>query len=338
MERHGILCAGNWIIDKVKIIDKFPATQETLVNILSESMSNGGSPYNVLKDLAKLQVPFPLYGLGLVGDDENGDYILEDCERNGINTDLLKKTRQAPTSYTDVMTVVSGGKRTFFHNRGTNALLDIEHFPLEESNAKIFNLGYFLLLDKLDTFRSDGLTGAAEILKKAQTLGFITSADSVSEDSDRFAKIVPASLPYLDFFFLNEFEAGKITGIPTTNANGIDLKACEAAAKKLFELGVNRWVIIHFPKGALAVSSKGERIFQGSVRVPSALIKGTVGAGDAFAAGVLASVHEGVDMQEALKAGVCTSSTCLLDPGSSGGIRPLKESLAFGESYDFWPN
>lgn len=338
MARQGILCAGNWIIDKVKIIDKFPATQETLVNIISESMSNGGSPYNVLKDLVKLQVGFPLYGLGLVGDDENGKYIFDDCTKNGINTDLLHKTSKAPTSYTDVMTVVTDGRRTFFHNRGTNALLDIEYFELEKCQAKILHLGYFLLLDKLDIFQEDGLTGAAHILKKAQSLGFITSADSVSEDSDRFANIVPSSLPYLDYFFLNEFEASKITGIRTTSADVVDLEGCELAARRLFDMGVNQWVVIHFTKGALAVSRTGERIFQGSVRVPTNLIKGTVGAGDAFAAGVLASIHEGIDMKEALKAGVCTSSTCILDPGCSKGIKPMQEALAFGEAYDFWNN
>jgi hypothetical protein len=51
-QRTGILAAGNFIVDHVKIIDHYPQ-QDMLANILGESQSNGGGPYNVLKDLAQ---------------------------------------------------------------------------------------------------------------------------------------------------------------------------------------------------------------------------------------------------------------------------------------------
>jgi len=57
--RSGILAGGNWIVDHTKIIDVYPA-QHALANILAEISSNGGGPYNVLKDLVRLQAPFPL--------------------------------------------------------------------------------------------------------------------------------------------------------------------------------------------------------------------------------------------------------------------------------------
>ena len=53
--RQGILAAGNFIVDYVKVIDGYPA-QDMLASILSESRSNGGGPYNVLKDLAAMKV------------------------------------------------------------------------------------------------------------------------------------------------------------------------------------------------------------------------------------------------------------------------------------------
>jgi sugar/nucleoside kinase (ribokinase family) len=71
-ERSGILAGGNWIVDRPKIIDVYPA-QDTLANILQETSSSGGSPYNVLIDLARLKAPFPLEAVGLVGDDEAGE-------------------------------------------------------------------------------------------------------------------------------------------------------------------------------------------------------------------------------------------------------------------------
>ena len=53
--RQGILAAGNFIVDYVKVIDGYPV-QDMLASILSESRSNGGGPYNVLKDLAAMKV------------------------------------------------------------------------------------------------------------------------------------------------------------------------------------------------------------------------------------------------------------------------------------------
>jgi hypothetical protein len=57
--RSGILAGGNWIVDHLKIIDVWP-TQDALASILTEANRNGGSPYNVLKDLFCLGAPFPL--------------------------------------------------------------------------------------------------------------------------------------------------------------------------------------------------------------------------------------------------------------------------------------
>ena len=188
--KRGILAGGNWIIDQVKIIDHYPEIEE-LVNIFQEYTSNGGSAYNVLKDLYKLKAPFPLEGIGLVGDDERGNKIIEECKNNLINTTQIRKTGLADTSYTDVMSLHSSGKRTFFHQRGANALLRESHFDFTISSSKIFHLGYLLLLDKLDDVSPDGSTGASRVLKKAKNSGLITSADLVSENCGRFTKIVP---------------------------------------------------------------------------------------------------------------------------------------------------
>ena len=79
--RSGLLAGGNWIVDQVKLVDVFPR-REQLSNIRSQSQGTGGSPYNVLVDLARLGAPFPLAGAGLVGDDALGREILEDCRRH----------------------------------------------------------------------------------------------------------------------------------------------------------------------------------------------------------------------------------------------------------------
>src|SRR2546425_8061280 len=112
--RRGLLAGGNWIVDQVKLIDVYPQPEQ-LGNILGQSRGTGGGPYNVLIDLARSGAPFPLFGAGLVGKDTLGDQILADCRQHKIDTRTLLQTTKAPTSYTDVMTERSTGRRTFFH-------------------------------------------------------------------------------------------------------------------------------------------------------------------------------------------------------------------------------
>jgi sugar/nucleoside kinase (ribokinase family) len=333
--RNGILVGGNWIVDQVKVIDVFPE-EEKLVNILSEGSCNGGSAYNVIMGLSKLQAGFPLSGVGLVGEDDRGNHVIRHCQSIGINTTQLRKTDKAHTSYTDVMSVKGTGKRTFFHQRGANALLDIEDFDFSASQDKVFHLGYLLLLDQLDIIEDDGTTRASKVLKNAKQQGLITSVDIVSERSDRFKAIIPSSLPYIDYLFVNEYEAGMITGIKTMAADGgIILKSCYDAALKIIDMGVNKWVILHFPQGVIAIGEDGGSHYQPSLQVPAGQIKGASGAGDAFAAGVLIGVHNNWDMEKCLELGVCSAASSLFESTSSDGILPLNECLKLADAFGY---
>ncbi|RZK40936.1 MAG: hypothetical protein EOO90_13290 [Pedobacter sp.] len=335
MERIGVLIGGNWIIDQVKVIDVYPE-EEQLTSIMSERTSNGGSAYNILKDLAMLKADFPLAGVGLVGDDDRGSFIIEECKSLGINIDQVHQLESHSTSYTDVMTVKSTGKRTFFYQKGANAKLNETHFDFSISNAKIFHLGYLLLLDELDELLPDGTTRAAHLFKMAKAQGFLTSTDVVSEKSDRFHEVISPSLPFIDFLFVNEYEAAKLTDVKTVNPNGtVNLENCYSAAIKLIEKGVQSWVILHFPEGAIAVDKQGNRIFQACINLPVDEIAGAVGAGDAFAAGILLGIHNGHDMEYCLKLGICAAASCLLASTSSDGLMPVDDVLMLATRYGF---
>ncbi len=291
--RNGILAGGNWIIDQVKMVDVYPQ-REQLANIRSQSQGTGGAPYNVLVDLAKLGAPFPLAAAGLVGKDALGAEIIADCEANKIETKYLKPTGEAATSYTDVMTEIGNGRRTFFHYRGANALWDGENLDFAKTKARIFHLGYLLLLDAMDEADKVYGTKAARLLHEAQEAGLKTSVDVVSEDSDRFAKIVTPALKYVDYCILNEVEAGKTTGFKVRDANGkLDTVSLRHAAGALLQCGVRELVIIHFPEGGFARTRKGEDFWQSSLNLPAKYIAGTAGAGDAFCAGALFGPRRG---------------------------------------------
>src|SRR5690606_11876787 len=127
-----------------------------------------------------------------------GAEILADCKRNKIDTKYLSAFAKAPTSYTDVFTEKANGRRTFFHNRGANAFWDGSDLNFAKIKARIFHLGYLLLLDALDAPDPKFGTKAAKLLAAAQAAGMKTSIDVLSEDSDRFGKVVTPALKYVD--------------------------------------------------------------------------------------------------------------------------------------------
>lgn len=337
--RSGILAGGNWIIDQVKMVDIFPQ-RESLANIRSKvAYGTGGAPYNVLVDLAKVGVKFPLTAAGLVGKDAFGNQILADCKKLKIDTKYLKATASADTSYTDVMTEQSGGRRTFFHYRGANALWRGEDLDFTKTKAKIFHLGYLLLLDAMDEPDAKFGTKAARLLAAAQEAGLKTSVDTVSEDSDRFAKIVSPALKFCDYCVLNEIEAGKTTGFKIRQADGkLDTVALRHAAGALLQMGVKEVVVIHFPEGAFARTRKGDDVWQSSLKLADKHIAGTAGAGDAFCAGTLLGLHEGWELDQCLQTAVCLAAASLSDPTCTGGIKPLSACLALGKKFGYRPS
>lgn len=335
--RRGILAGGNWIIDQVKIIDVFPQPEQ-LANIRAETRGTGGGPYNLLIGLAKSGAPFPLAGAGLVGADDAGDQILADCRAHRIDTHHLGRTAKSFTSYTDVMTERASGRRTFFHARGANALWDGTGLNFKKTAARIFHLGYLLVLDALDVPDETFGTRAGRLLAAAQAAGLKTSADVVSEDSNRFATLVTPALKYVDYCILNEIEAGKTAGFKVRSPDGkLDTVALRHAAGALLQKGVRELVIIHFPEGALARNRRGEDVWQPALRVPPKHVAGTAGAGDAFAAGVLWGLHEGWELKRCLHTGVCIAAASLSDPTCTAGIGPLKSSLALARRFGFQP-
>lgn len=336
--RNGLLAGGNWIIDQVKIIDAFP-NPEQLANIHSQSQGTGGAPFNVLIGLAKIGATFPLFAAGLVGQDALGKEIFTHCKTSKVNTRLLKTTSEAATSYTDVMTEIGSGRRTFFHYRGANALWDGADLDFSTVKARIFHLGYLLLLDALDKPDKQFGTRAARLLAQAQEHGLKTSVDVVSENSNRFQRIVTPALRHVDYCILNEIEAGNTTGFKIRQPDGtLDTVAIRHAAGALLQCGVRELVAIHFPEGGFVRTRKGDDFWQSSLNLPAKFIAGSAGAGDAFCAAMLLGLHEEWDIPQCLKAAVCVAAASLSHPTCTGGLKPLKTALALSKKHPFRPN
>lgn len=334
MDRIGITIGGIIVYDYIKIIDNYPKVGQ-LANILSMGYSVGGAVPNTIIDLAKIDKSLSLQAIGMIGDDESGKYVLKSLKDNGINTEMVYIQNKIGTSFTDDMIIESTGERTFFHYRGANSLLDFSHFDFEKIKSKILHIGYPLLLDRLDSFDPEYGTVLAKTFAIAQQKGIKTSLDLVSENSDRFSKIIPPSLKYTDYCTINEIEASLTTNIPLRNITGkLIINNMKKVCFKLKEMGVRRWVIVHCPEGTFALDEDDNYYIQPSFDLPKDYIKGTVGAGDAFCAGILYSVYQGWNMSTALKVGTASATACLSKSGTTDGISNIKNMMKL---FDYFP-
>jgi sugar/nucleoside kinase (ribokinase family) len=200
------------------------------------------------------------------------------------------------------MADMSAGTRTFFHHRGANAQLGEEHIDAIDAPAKIFHLGYLLLLDRMDEADAEYGVVAARVLEKLQKRGYKTSVDVVSEEGNRFRQVILPCLKYMDYFIVNEIEAGACFGSSLRDENGeIPLDKVKEAAQFLLDNGVKEACVIHFPEGGYAVKANAESHFEPSLRIPASEIVSSVGAGDAFCATMLYALHEELPLQQSLR-------------------------------------
>ena len=333
--RKGIIGAGNWILDKVKIIDRWPG-EGNLCNIIREIPATGGGPANVLFDINAADPELPLYAAGRIGSDANGDYIIAEIEKRNIDSKFMKRSAAAPTSYTDVMS--GEGKRTFFHCRGANAEFCAEDMADIDVPAKYFYLGYLLLLDALDAPDAEYGTCAVRLLKTMQEKGYKTVVDFVSEAPEKFrASVIPA-LPYIDILIVNEVETACCCGFDLRDADGKLLwQKLPDAIDFLLESGVKETVVVHFPEGAGAKQRGGEYIYRPSCKITKAEIVGSNGAGDAFCAGVMYALHQDYPLDKALALGGASSNFNLRSATASGGAVSLKKMQELLENCQYEP-
>ncbi len=304
-DRQGILAVGNLLIDKMKSISDYPK-ESMLTHIDAMSISCGGGCLNILFDLANMQPDLALSVAGIVGNDQDGNYILQQCSERGIDKQNIKVDPVLGTSFTDVFINRNNGNRTFFHHSGANSALDIEFVGSLESSAKIAHLAYLLVLPELD--KPDELFGSlgAKALSLLQAKGLKTSLDLVSDsDTHRFDLWVKPALKYVDYLIINDEEAYALTG--TDRRKDDDAIVYQQLAKQLLDMGVNDTVIIHYPTGAAGIRRGGQAISVGAYTVDKAEIVSTLGAGDAFCAGALLGLHDGQPLKYCMQLG-CASA------------------------------
>jgi sugar/nucleoside kinase (ribokinase family) len=256
------------------------------------SFGGGGSAANVAAWLAAAGARAVF--VGRVGDDARGEAVTAELREAGVDARLVVDAER-PTG-TCIVLVGPGGERTMVPDPGANLGLAPADLPDE-----LLAAGGHLHLTGYSLVRSEPRPAARAAMERAAAAGMSVSVDPSS-----------AALLGADFLALadgaglllpNAEEALALTGSPSP----------AAAARTLAE---------RFPEVVVKLGREGALWTDGSeeasapaVALPAPPLD-TTGAGDAFAAGLLAARMAGAGPAEALAAGCALAARAVVAPGA----------------------
>jgi sugar/nucleoside kinase (ribokinase family) len=253
-------------------------------------LTGGGSAANTATWLVDLGVPVTL--VSVVGTDAAGAARLDELRAAGV-TCAIRRTPEAPTG--TVVVLSEAGERTMLTDRGANSCLstvDIDAALVDAPDAVHLHLSGYALLDE----RSRAAGRYA--LRAAAGRGLTTSVDAASAGPLRRVggRLFLAWVRGSDLLLANADEA---RALPAQLAEHVGAAVVKRGAQGAV------WTVVDQP----------------SVAVPAepALVVDVTGAGDAFAAGLLAAWSAGAGPEQALRAGTRLGARAV----ARAGARPV---------------
>jgi sugar/nucleoside kinase (ribokinase family) len=308
-----VLCAGIVVADHVSSpIPRLPAAGH-LVLADQLLLTIGGCAANVAVDLVKLGVRAAV--VGRVGGDVFGRVVAEMLREQRVDVSLVQVTPGVDTSQTLIINV-AGEDRRFIHTFGANARFRAADIPLDRATScRVLYLGGYLLMDELKAGELAAVFAAARKSGAKTVLDVVTPGPS----GDYLLRLEPL-LPYVDVFLPNDHEAELITGEHDPARQ----------AECFHQLGAKTAIVTLGDRGAVLVGD-GLRLRAEAYKV--AFVDGS-GGGDAFAAGYIAGLLQGIDAEGCLRLGSAVGASCVRAIGTTTGVftRPELEAFLTGNT------
>jgi ribokinase len=288
-----IVVVGDLVTDVVAVLSGPPAPDtDTAASI---RFTGGGQAANTAAWLAWHGIPVTL--LASVGDDAAGAARVAELRAAGVECPLPPRT-DAPTG--TVIVLAEGGRRTMVTDRGASLLLDPEQVAAAVVGASHLHLSGYPLLD--DGSRAAGLRALAA----AREHGLTVSVDAASAGPLRLvgAEAFISWVRGVDLLLANLDEAAVLTG-------DVDGDPADQARSLAAELGATV-VVKRGAGGAVWADRDGVS----TVPAPPATVLDPTGAGDAFAAGLLATRLTGADPRACLTAAAAAGARAVAQIGA----------------------
>ncbi len=306
-EDSRVVCVGILVADiACEPVPRMPDPGEL---VLTEriAMSMGGCPANAAVGLTRLGLPVDV--VGKVGDDAFGRFIVDTLEAEGVGTRGVKVTGDVGTSKT-LLLLTEKEDRRFIHMIGSNAAFGVDDVDLGLfRGARAVYVGGYLVMPRLDQ------AGLMQIFTEARSAGALTVLDVVSSGGVDLAGRFEKVMPLVDVFLPNEDEARDITGETDP----------QKQASRFLEQGAGTVVITMGGRGALACT-RDKRILFGVYSVP--FVDGS-GGGDAFDAGLIYGLTQGMGLEDSMKFASAMGASCIRAVGTTRGLFTRKEAEEF---------
>lgn len=331
-DRTGVVTGGTWCADHNKLVETWPSEEE-LIRIISEDIRGGGSACNLGIDLKRLDSDLPVSTIGLVGDDSDGQHLMQQAMQEGLECSRLVVEAGYRTTFTDAFTAQDTARRTHFFHPGTSQVLSPDHFDFSGIEARILHLGLPGLHEIMDNAWQGDENGWVSVLKKARLVGLETNLELCSLPAEQMRGLIVPCLHHLDYLIVNDFEIAAVAGRPINHGMAPDIELILSNATAVLEGTPLKLVIVHFPMGAVAVTNDGGQLVSPSVDIPTDAIAGTNGAGDAFAAGALYGLHEGWGLVDTLKLAHASAATSMRHIGTTDALVPWSQCMELASEY-----
>ncbi|MCJ7717176.1 MAG: carbohydrate kinase family protein [Anaerolineales bacterium] len=286
--KTAIAVLGNVTLDIIcKSVDDVP--RHDSISFQEASVSPGGCGSNTAIGLAGEGEK--VFLIACTGDDLSADLLHQTWEKTGVDTRFIKRFDKQGSGVS-VGLVDSDFQPRFIHTTGANNNLrpdSIHPEKLIEQNVGFVHVaGYYVLPGLLDA-------GFEHKLSLLQEKEIFVSLDVVTSPAMKKPEYLWPLLPFLNLFLCNLREAEIITGHgdPESASGVLHQKGASAVIIKLGSRGC--W-LSESGLGKLIPAPQVENVID------------TTGAGDAFAAGLLAALRKGKDLHTACLAGTQTGS------------------------------
>jgi ribokinase len=299
-----VIALGDINVDIIAHFPSYPAKgQDALAS--STEFHCGGSAANTARVLAWMGLEVSL--ISRVGPDPLASRVLDHLAEAGVSPANLQRDPAAPTGLMYVV-VTPDGERTMLGNRGANVWTDPNQVREEEIRAsRLLHLSGYALLS--DPQRSAALLA----LEMACRHDLVVSLDPGMAVLQASLDEMRALLPVIDILLPNLPEARRLTG----------LTAPEECAEWLQASGV-RVVALKLGKAGCLVCCGAETLW-----VPGFSIEAhdTTGAGDYFAAGVIAGFLRGLDLHSSALLANVMGALAATRAGAGTSLPPVREAL-----------
>jgi sugar/nucleoside kinase (ribokinase family) len=271
----------------------------------------GGCAANVACGLSRLGITAACYSH--IGDDYIADWIKEELNKNGVDTDLISHEKNCPSDMSAIIVDKNNADRVIFSNQKANGLLKIELKKIAETEW------YFV-----GDLHGEWEQHLNMIFDTAREKGIKTAFNPRQANIHENVKKIIECIPKTDILFLNKDESIEIiSNLPEKYSNK-ELDKEKFLAKTLYELGAKIVVITDGIRGAWAYDGE-KQLF-----VPGEEVNAvdSTGAGDSFGSAYLAAHIKEKAIGECLEWGIANSSSVVQHYGAIGGLLREEEIIS----------